>query len=62
MIFEFNVTDVASPNLKIKIDANEVLGGNVTSQCTKTSVEGTGFICRGIVKPEIDLPGEYELK
>jgi len=62
MIFEFNVTDVASPNLKIKIDANEVLGGNVTSQCTKTSVEGTGFICRGIVKPEIDLPGEYEFK
>jgi hypothetical protein len=58
MIFEFNVTDLSSPTLNMVIYADSVLGGNVTGQCTKTSMEGVNFKCTGIVKPEIDQPGQ----
>lgn len=61
MIFAFNVTDIASPKVTLTLDAESVLSDNVTSECTRNSVNGADFTCRAVVKPAIDQPGEYEI-
>jgi hypothetical protein len=62
ILLEFNATDIASPVLNITVNADSVAAGNVTAECTKPSVNGINFICRAIVTPAVDQPGQYEFK